>query len=251
MPGRRRPASGRAERTRPTRSATYAASGLAAGLSDRRWPGEAADAGEDTEQGRPGPAAAYPEPLADSEPAADPEVLARLICLRQLTAAPRTRAQLAATLRTRGIPDSAAEAVLIRFTEVGLIDDATFASAWVESRHYGRGLGRRALAAELRQRGVERGDIQAAVSGLSPETELATARRLVQRRLAATAGQPADARFRRLAGMLARKGYPPGMVYQVVRDALAQEGERGPGDGLEDELMAADDEAERPEFAGE
>jgi regulatory protein len=175
--------------------------------------------------------------------------VARLICLRQLTAAPRTRAQLADTLRTRGIPELAAEAVLSRFTEVGLIDDAMFASAWVESRHYGRGLGRRALAAELRQRGVDRGDIQAAVGSLSPETELATARALVARRLASTAGQPGEVRFRRLAGMLARKGYPAGVVYQAVRDALAQEGQHEAGDGLEDELLSAEYEAERAEPA--
>jgi regulatory protein len=177
--------------------------------------------------------------------------VARLICLRQLTAAPRTRRQLSDTLRRRGIPDEAAEAVLARFTEVGLIDDAMFASAWVESRHAGRGLGRRALEAELRQRGVDRRDIQAAVENLSPESELATARALVQRRLAATAGQPGEVRFRRLAGMLARKGYPAGLVYQVVRDALAQEGERGAGESLEDELLAADDEAERADLVSE
>ena len=185
----------------------------------------------------------FADPEDNAQPA-DPEAAARLICLRQLTAAPRTRAQLADTLRKRGIPGAAAEAVLARFTEVGLIDDATFASAWVESRHYGRGLGRRALAAELRQRGVDRDDIQAAVGSLNPETELATARALVERRLAGTAGQPPGARFRRLAGMLARKGYPAGMVYQVVRDALAQEGERDVGDGLEDELLAAAAEAD-------
>ena len=33
----------------------------------------------------------------------------------------------------------------------------------------------------------------------------------------------AAARTRRLAGMLARKGYPAGMVHQVVREALAAE----------------------------
>ena len=152
----------------------------------------------------------------------DPESVARLICLRMLTVAPRTRAQLADALRRRGVPEDAAAAVLARFAEVGLIDDATFASAWVESRHYGRGLGRRALEAELNQRGVDRADIQAAVDRLSPETELATARALVQRRLASTAGQPAEVRARRLAGMLARKGYPSGLVYRVVREAIEQ-----------------------------
>jgi regulatory protein len=167
--------------------------------------------------------------------------VARLICLRQLTAAPRTRAQLAATLRRRGVPDDAAEAVLGRFTEVGLIDDAMFASAWVESRHYGRGLGRRALAAELNQRGVDRGDIQAAVAKLSPEAELATARALVERRLASTARQPGPVRLRRLVGMLARKGYPAGLAYRVVREVLQEAGEGRAADGVdEDEFINAE-----------
>ncbi len=122
------------------------------------------------------------------------------------------------------MPDDAAEAVLARFAEVGLIDDAMFASAWVESRHHGKGLGRRALTAELSRRGVDREDIQAAVDQLSPATEQATARALVERKLAATSGQPAQARVRKLVGMLARKGYSPGLAYQVVREALDREG---------------------------
>jgi regulatory protein len=167
--------------------------------------------------------------------------VARLICLRQLTAAPRTRAQLAAILRRRGVPDGAAEAVLSRFAEVGLIDDAMFASAWVESRHYGRGLGRRALAAELNQRGVDRDDIQAAVAKLSPETELATARALVERRLPATAAQPGPVRLRRLVGMLARKGYPASLAYRVVREVLEEAGhDQAAGDVDEDEFIDAE-----------
>jgi regulatory protein len=167
------------------------------------------------------PAEAAP---GESGLAADPEAVARIICLRLLTAAPRTRAQLADALRRRGVPDEAAEAVLARFAEVGLIDDAMFAAAWVESRHRGRGLGRRALTAELSRRGVDRAEIQSAVDQLSPETELATARALVERRMGSSAGQPAAVRMRRLAGMLARKGYPPGLAYQVVREALQREG---------------------------
>ena len=144
------------------------------------------------------------------------------------------------------MPEEAAEAVLGRFTEVGLIDDAMFASAWVESRHHGRGLGRRALAAELNQRGVDRDDIQAAVAKLSPETELATARALVERRLASTASLPAQVRLRRLVGMLARKGYPAGLAYRVVREALDQDRQDqanaslGAGDLDEDEFINAE-----------
>ena len=141
-----------------------------------------------------------------------------------LAAAPRTRAQLAAALARRRVPEDAAEAVLGRFAEVGLIDDAMFASAWVESRHYGRGLSGRALAAELRSRGVASGDIEAAVARLDPGQEVETARALVAARLAATRGQPAAARVRRLIGVLARKGYPQALAYRLTREALEREG---------------------------
>jgi regulatory protein len=173
---------------------------------------------------------------------ADPEAVARLICLRLLTAAPRTRAQLADALKRRGVPADAAEAVLGRFAEVGLIDDGMFASTWVESRHYGRGLGRRALAAELNQRGVAREDIEAAVDQLSAETERATALALVERKIASTAGQPYHIRVRKLAAMLARKGYPAGLAYGVVREALDRTGPASSGAVMEDEALAFDED---------
>lgn len=163
----------------------------------------------------------------------NPEARARQVCLTLLTLAPRTRAQLATALRKRGIPDEVADEVLARFQGVGLIDDAAFARSWVESRHYSRGLAGRALSAELRQRGVAADEIRAAIDEqLSPDAEIDAARRLVERRLAGTRSLPAEQRIRRLAGMLARKGYPPGLAYRVIREALEAEGE---GAALEEE----------------
>ncbi|WP_405554901.1 recombination regulator RecX [Streptomyces canus] len=159
------------------------------------------------------------------EPPADPVERARVICLRLLTGTPRTRKQLADALRKREIPDDAAEEVLSRFEEVGLINDSAFADAWVESRHHGRGLARRALVQELRTKGVDSTLIDAAVSQLDSEQEEATARELVDRKLRATRGLDRDKRLRRLAGMLARKGYSEGMALRVVRQALEEEGE--------------------------
>ena len=158
--------------------------------------------------------------------AEDPEARARQICLRLLTLAPRTRAQLADALRKRGIPDEAADEVLSRFEDVGLIDDAAFARSWVESRHYGRGLAGRALSAELKQRGVAPDEIRAAIDEqLPPDAEATAARRLVDRKLNSTRGLPPEQRTRRLAGLLARKGYPGGLAFRVIREALEAEGE--------------------------
>jgi regulatory protein len=162
-------------------------------------------------------------PAAEGPPA-DPETVAREICLRLLTLAPRTRAQLADALRRRDVPEHVADAVLGRFTDVGLIDDEAFARAWVESRHTGRGLARRALAAELRRRGVADETVNEAVASIDPETEESAARALIARRVATTRGQDPAKRMRRLVGVLARKGYPPGLAYRVVKEALEGEG---------------------------
>lgn len=180
----------------------------------------------------------------DGSKEADPEALARQICLRMLTAAPRTRAQLAGALSRGGVPEETAEAVLTRFAEVGLIDDAMFARAWVESRHHSRGLAGRALAAELVQRGVAPSDVQVAIKELEPGQEVATARALVARRLAATRGLPLQARIRRLIGVLARKGYPQALAYRVVREALEQDGIDPAAAGLGLENPPEDDPGE-------
>lgn len=160
-------------------------------------------------------------------PERDPQQLAREVCLRLLDLRPHTRAELATALARRGVAAEAAQAVLDRFGEAGLVDDAAFAEAWVSSRQAGKGLARRALAHELRGRGVAGDVVDEAVGALDAETELVTARRLVSRRLAVMADLPADTRARRLAGMLARRGYSPELVAHVIREVL----EGGPGTG--------------------
>jgi regulatory protein len=171
------------------------------------------------------PAATLPEgPTNDPDdvPEANPESVARSIVLRKLTAAPRTRAQLADDLRRRNVPDDVATKVLDRFTEVGLVDDRAFADGWVRSRHAQRGLSRRALAHELQKKGVADDLVAEAVLEVGDDDERQAAEELVARRLPALQRFEQEVQLRRLVGMLARKGYPGGLAMQVVRAALAQ-----------------------------
>jgi regulatory protein len=158
----------------------------------------------------------------DASKPADPAEQAREICLRLLSFRPRTRAELSTALRQRGIADEVAAEVLDRYNEVGIIDDEAFARAWVTSRHHGRGLARKALAGELRRKGVESEAVGAALDDLDPEIEVATARALVERKLRADRGAPPEALFRRLVGLLARKGYPAGLAFKVVKDVIEE-----------------------------
>ena len=183
------------------------------------------------ERGRGGPG----DPELD--PDADPESVARTVALNRLSTAPQTRAQLDAAMARKGVPEEVRDGVLDRFADVGLVDDAAYARAWVESRHTGRGLARRALGYELRKRGVEPAIADDAVETLDPEQEEATARALVAARLASTRRFDPVARTRRLTGLLARKGYPPGLAFRVVREALESDGVDGmdlPDDFLAD-----------------
>jgi regulatory protein len=158
---------------------------------------------------------------------ADPETVARAICLRLLTDRARTRQELGQALRRKGVPDDAANTVLERFDDVGLIDDHAFAEQWVRSRHTFRGLGRRALAVELRRRGVADEVAGEALAAVDDESEEQRARELVERKLRtlrADTDEKRAAAARRLVGMLARKGYGGGVSYRVVREALAAHG---------------------------
>jgi regulatory protein len=174
---------------------------------------------------------------SELDPDADPETVAKNICLRLLTDRARTRRELAEALRRRAVPDDVAGRVLDRLGEVGLIDDQEFAGQWVRSRHRQRGLGRKALAVELRRKGVDKDSADEALAEVSPEAEQQRAGELVRARLRTMLVEGPEARAkagRRLLGMLARKGYPAAVAYQVVRAELAAHGaeddELGPAD---------------------
>lgn len=167
------------------------------------------------------------EPAEGAGPPADPEAVARILCLRQLEARSRTRTELVRYLDRKGVPEDAARRVLDRFTEVGLIDDDALARSFSSSRHAEQGLARRAIAAKLRQRGVDHDVISSAVATVGPEQEQAAARRLVAKRRRSLVDLDPAVQSRRLVSLLARKGYPSGLAYQVVREALNDPGEAG------------------------
>ena len=161
-----------------------------------------------------------PPDLKSLGPDADPESVARTILLDQLTGRARTRRELADKLRSRNVPDEVATRLLDRFTEVGLIDDAAFARLWVESRQSSRGLAKRALADELRRKGVDAEIVREAVDEVDPADEEAAARRLVRKKLPSLRKVDSTTATRRLVGMLARKGYSAGLAFAVVKDEL-------------------------------
>jgi regulatory protein len=170
-----------------------------------------------------------PDPVA-AGPDADAESVARKILLDQLTGQARSRKELADKLAKKNVPADLATRLLDRFEEVGLIDDGAFARSWVASRQPGKGLARRALAQELRRKGIDDEVAREALDEIEPEAEEQAARVLVRKKLRTLSRVDDTTATRRLVGLLARKGYASGVAFAVVRDELKAAERECPGD---------------------
>lgn len=171
-----------------------------------------------------------PEDLDAQGPDADPESVARTILLDQLTGRARSRRELADKLAAKNVPADLATRLLDRFEEVGLIDDEAFARAWIAGRQPTKGLARRALAAELRRKGIDDEVAREALDEIDPADEEEAARALVRKKLRTLTRADDVTATRRLVGMLARKGYGSGLAFAVVKDELARSGRECPGE---------------------
>ena len=149
------------------------------------------------------------------------EAQAKDACLRLLTDRARSRSELETKLSGRGFEPEIITKVLDRLEEIGLIDDADFANQWVHSRHTYSGKGKRALAVELRLKGIDQDVASEALSQIDPEDERERAAELVRRKLKNKPVDDRDKVTRRLVSMLARKGYSAGMSYEVVKAEMA------------------------------
>lgn len=151
---------------------------------------------------------------------ADVESVARTIALRKLTAKACTRHELDRALQAKNVPEGVIDGVLDRLQEVGLVNDASFAVDWVTSRQQRRHLSRRVLRRELQAKGVERSHIDSALDQVDRNAELTSARDLADRKLASMNGVAREVQYRRLAGMLSRRGFDSAITTQVLADVL-------------------------------
>ncbi len=179
-------------------------------------------------------AAPPPEDGAAQVPEADPESVARKILLDQLTGAARSRGELRKKLDAKDVPEEIAERLLDRFTEVGLIDDRAFAENWVQGRHQARGLAPRALAQELRRKGIDDQVAREALELIDEDSQREAAQHLVRKKIRNVQRVDRATATRRLVAMLARKGYGGPLAWSVVNEELAAVGFGDEGDSQPD-----------------
>ena len=146
---------------------------------------------------------------------------------RFLEARARSVGEVRRRLSSAGYRADLIEGAIERMTELGMLDDETFARAWIESRDRARPRGERALSEELRVRGVDRTVIVAALEerrataadageDAVPSADEAAAERLLARHARALE-RVADPRARRQRAyaLLARNGFDPSVCGSI------------------------------------
>lgn len=127
----------------------------------------------------------------------------------------RSEKELRQRLQQKGFTQQALDEAIRRVVDWGYLDDERFAASWVEQRSSGKPRSRRALAYELREKGVDRELITNAIDEADID-EAADAKRLAADKWRKERSQPLDKRRQRTAGYLARRGYS----WQIAKEAI-------------------------------
>ena len=137
------------------------------------------------------------------------------------SAAPR--AALAELLERKEVDPRVATEVLDRLEAAGVIDDTAYAARLARTRFAEKGTARRAIAEELRRKGLGERDVTEALEQISSEDEDAAALALARKKISATGHLPWEVRRRRTAAVLGRKGYSREVTMRAIAEALAEE----------------------------
>lgn len=133
--------------------------------------------------------------------------------VRLLAERARSELELTRKLATRCDDEARVAALIERLRGWGYLDDADLARRWVESR--GKTRGRRALAFELRRKGVDAGEVLAA---RSDDDETAAARTAAIRRVGARPADTSREAQARLAAFLQRRGFGWDAIRPVLKE---------------------------------
>ena len=148
---------------------------------------------------------------------------ARALAWRALNRRDRTVDELGGMLLAKRVEPSVADQVVTELMELGYLDDAHYAQRFAEDRRRLDGWGSERIARRLRELGVDRQHVEAALAAQDPEEEMEAALELLRRRCP----EPPSTRAERdrALGILVRRGYPPDLAFGALRRHAGVEAE--------------------------
>ncbi|MDE0974476.1 MAG: regulatory protein RecX [Candidatus Nanopelagicales bacterium] len=145
------------------------------------------------------------------------------VVMRRLNAAPRSRGELRTYLLGKEFVSKEIDTVLDRVELMGYIDDAQYALDWVRSRHRSRGLAPSVLTRELVNKDIDIELIEVAVKQISDQDTRERAYQLAAKKYRSVHELEGKVAIRRIASLLQRKGYAPGVCWQIAMETVGAE----------------------------
>jgi len=145
----------------------------------------------------------------------------------------RTRKELEDALKRKSFSPEAIAGCLDRLKNHRLIDDTAYAARYADQKVTYQRKGSRLVKQELLRRGVSKNDVDEALSTLDGETERASALALARKRWPSVKGASRREREYKLMAVLQRRGFPPGIARDAVRQAVSEAEEMAGGSGGE------------------
>lgn len=140
------------------------------------------------------------------------------IALFALAPRAKSRDELLTQLLKRGVESETANSVLDSLELQGLLNDLEFAKLWSESRQRAKKLSKRVIAGELRAKGVSQDIINEVIEAIDDEAEYRQAFLLAERKYNSISHLDPEVIYRRISGLLARKGYGHGVCAKIMRE---------------------------------
>ena len=146
----------------------------------------------------------------------DPYSVAQTIALSALSRRAKSRGELFSLLKKRGTPEEVANAVLIRLSELGFVNDYEFARYWSESRQRTKKISRRIIIGELRSKGISDEIIEWITSDITDDAEYENALKFAERKARSYLKLEKEVAYRRLHGALSRRGFSSLIINRVM-----------------------------------
>ncbi len=148
----------------------------------------------------------------------DPYSVAQTIALSALSRRAKSRGELFSLLKKRGTPEEVANAVLIRLSELGFVNDYEFARYWSESRQRTKKISRRIIIGELRSKGISDEIIEWITSDITDDAEYENALKFAERKARSYLKLEKEVAYRRLHGALSRRGFSSSIISRVMNE---------------------------------
>jgi regulatory protein len=134
--------------------------------------------------------------------------------LRYIAYKPRTSSEVRSRLAERKLPEAVIEHTISRFTQTGLINDGQYARDWVEARQVFHPRSTRMMDYELRRKGIDRQEIEAALADANDDDQLAY--QLARQKIGRLESLDFPKFKTRLGGLLTRHGFSYEVVTRIV-----------------------------------